>query len=113
MSAVMMGKNSPALSGVTKEPDSGARSLHLFAIAPGASISHGSAELTLVLKGSYADETGHFRPGELGDPGGLDDSVQQQPVADTAKPCIYLIATDDKLKLPDVFDRMLQALVGR
>lgn len=92
--------------------DSAAGTVRLFAIAPGTSIpqhSHGGSELTLVLKGSYGDEIGRFSPGDLAD---LDDAVQHQPVADTAEPCICLIATDDKLKFPDVFSRMLQPLVG-
>jgi len=58
---------------------------------------------------AYGDEIGRFGPGDLAD---LDDSVQHQPIADTAEPCICLIATDDKLKFPDVFSRMLQPLVG-
>lgn len=92
--------------------DSAAGTVRLFAIAPGTSIpqhSHGGSELTLVLKGSYGDEIGRFRPGDLAD---LDGSVQHQPIADTAEPCICLIATDEKLKFPDVFSRMLQPLVG-
>lgn len=95
-----------------RELDNGAGTLRLFAIAPGTSIpqhGHNGSELTLVLKGSYGDEIGRFRHGDLAD---LDDGVQHQPVADTAEPCICLIATDDRLKFNDLFSRMLQPLVG-
>lgn len=95
-----------------KDLDSGAGTIRLFAIAPGTSIpqhGHDGSELTLVLKGSYSDEIGRFRPGDLAD---LDNEIQHQPVADTAEPCICLIATDDKLKFPEMFNRILQPLVG-
>jgi putative transcriptional regulator len=66
-------------------------------------------ELTLVIKGAYEDEIGHFKSGDLAD---LDSSAHHQPVADTGEPCICLIATDDRLRFSSVFSRMLQPLVG-
>jgi len=100
------------LQHVFKGLDSDAGTVRLFAIAPGTSIpqhSHGGSELTLVLKGSYSDEIGRFCAGDLAD---LDDAVRHQPVADTAEPCICLIATDDKLRFSGVLNRLLQPLVG-
>lgn len=87
-------------------------SMRLFSIAPGTTIphhTHGGTELTLVLRGSFADEIGRFGPGDLAD---LDDSVDHQPVADTSEPCICLIATDDRLRFSGMFSRLLQPLVG-
>ena len=92
--------------------DSGNGSVRLLAIAPGFTIpqhSHGGGELTLVLRGSYTDEIGRFRGGDLAD---LDPSVQHQPVADTDEPCVCLIATDERLRFSGVFSRMLQPLIG-
>lgn len=95
-----------------KDIKSGRGTVRLLSIAPGTTIphhTHGGSELTLVLKGSFADETGRFQPGDLGD---LDSSVHHQPVADTDIPCICLIATDQRLKFSDVLSRMMQPLVG-
>jgi len=97
---------------VFRDIDSGSGSVRLLSIAPGTSIpqhSHCGSELTLVLKGSYGDEIGRFRSGDMAD---LDDSVKHQPVADTEEVCICLIATDDRLKFSDMFSRLLQPLVG-
>ena len=65
--------------------------------------------MTLVLRGSYKDEIGHFRSGDLAD---LDPSVDHQPVSDGEEPCICLIATDDRLHFSGAFSRMLQPLIG-
>jgi len=92
--------------------DSGNGSIRLLSIAPGTTIpdhTHGGGELTLVLRGSYTDEIGHFRPGDLAD---LDPSVHHQPVADGIEPCICLIATDERLRFSGVFSRVIQPLIG-
>ena len=92
--------------------DSGNGSVRLLSIAPGITIpfhSHRGGELTLVLQGSYTDEIGRFRRGDLAD---LDPEVQHQPVADTDKPCICLVATDERLRFSGLFSRMLQPLIG-
>jgi putative transcriptional regulator len=92
--------------------DSGDGTVRLLAIAPGTALphhGHGGTELTLVLRGSFADEVGRFAPGDLAD---LDPSVQHQPVADTQTPCICLIATDARLRFSGVLGRLFQPLVG-
>jgi putative transcriptional regulator len=92
--------------------ESGRGSVRLLSIAPGTTIPHHThmgGELTLVIKGAYEDKVGRFKSGDLAD---LDSSVHHQPVADSAEPCICLIATDDRLKFSGVFSRMLQPLVG-
>lgn len=97
---------------VLKDVESGHGTARLLSIAPGTTIphhTHGGSELTLILKGSFADEIGRFNAGDLAD---LDDSVHHQPVADTAEPCICLIATDERLRFTGVFSRLLQPLVG-
>lgn len=92
------------------ESDSG--SVRLFSIAPGTTIphhSHGGGELTLILSGSYHDEIGRFQRGDIAD---LDDAISHQPIADTAEPCVCLIATDQKLRFSGVINRVLQPLIG-
>ena len=97
---------------ILRDVESGHGTARLLSIAPGTTIphhTHGGSELTLILKGSFADEIGRFSAGDLAD---LDDSVQHQPVADTDEPCICLIATDERLRFTGVFSRLLQPLVG-
>jgi len=96
------------LSGV----DSGEGTVRLLTIAPGTALphhGHGGTELTLVLRGSFADEVGRFAPGDCAD---LDPSVQHQPVADADTPCICLIATDARLRFSGLLGRLFQPLVG-
>jgi putative transcriptional regulator len=97
---------------ILRDVESGGGTARLLSIAPGTTIphhGHGGSELTLILKGSFADEIGRFSAGDIAD---LDDSVQHQPVADTDEPCICLIATDERLRFTGVFSRLLQPLVG-
>lgn len=97
---------------VISDVESGRGSVRLLSIAPGTTIprhTHGGSELTLVLKGSYADEIGRFKSGDLAD---LDPSVYHQPVVDGDESCVCLIATDERLHFSGVFSRMLQPLIG-
>lgn len=86
--------------------------IRLLSIEPGTTIphhSHGGAEITLVLKGSFMDEVGRFQAGDVAD---LDGTVSHQPVADTSETCICLIATDERLRFSDPLSRMLQPFFG-
>jgi len=70
---------------------------------------HGGSELTLLLRGSYRDEVGHFARGDLAD---LDETVEHQPVADPETGCICLIGTESKARFKSLFARLLQPLTG-
>ncbi|HSQ07447.1 MAG TPA: hypothetical protein VLM84_07140, partial [Chromatiaceae bacterium] len=59
--------------------------------------------------GSFADEIGRFQAGDLAD---LDPSAKHQPVADTDRPGICLLATDARLRFSGVLGRLFQPLVG-
>ncbi|MFT6558146.1 ChrR family anti-sigma-E factor [Sneathiella sp.] len=86
--------------------------LRLLKISPGTPIpehSHTGQEITMILKGSYIDELGRFQSGDIAD---LDSTITHQPVADTDKDCICLIATDAPLKFSGFFSKLLQPLVG-
>jgi len=92
--------------------DSGEGSIRLLHISPGAHVpqhTHGGSEVTLVLQGSYSDETGYYRRGDLSD---MDPSVLHQPVVDSEKPCICLVATDERLKFTGVLNQMIRPLIG-
>lgn len=69
--------------------------------------SHNGLELTLVLQGSFSDETGRFGVGdvEIGD-----ENLDHTPVADAGDPCICLAATDAPLRFKALMPRLLQPL---
>ncbi|NVK42310.1 MAG: cupin domain-containing protein [Oceanospirillaceae bacterium] len=84
----------------------------LLRFAPGVSVphhSHRGNELTLVLRGSYNDEVGRFRAGDVAD---LDDQVAHQPLNDTDEDCICLIATDAPLRFSGLMGRLVQPFIG-
>lgn len=86
--------------------------LRLIKVAPGHALpehGHGGSELTLVLRGSYKDQTGEYKAGDLAD---LDDSIEHSPVAHPVDGCICLIATDRKIRFKSVFAKLLQPLTG-
>lgn len=92
--------------------ESGAGSIRLLRIAPGVVIpehTHEGTELTLILSGSYSDESGRFAAGDLAD---LDDTVHHRPMVDSSQPCICLVATDQPLRFSSALNRMIQPLLG-
>ena len=92
--------------------DSGRGSVRLLSIDPGFTIpqhTHRGSEMSLVLKGAYTDEIGHFRCGDVAD---LDEMTYHQPVVDEEQPCICLMATDEKIYFTGFLNRMLQPLIG-
>jgi putative transcriptional regulator len=86
--------------------------LRLIKVAPGRSLPahrHTGSELTLVLKGSYRDATGHYRPGDVAD---LSGDISHQPIADEVEGCICLIATEGRLKFKSMMARIVQPFAG-
>ena len=86
--------------------------LRLIKVAPGQAMpehGHGGTELTLILDGSYTDQTGRFGAGDLAD---LDDEVEHSPRADKKTGCICLIASEEKAKFKGFFARMVQPFTG-
>lgn len=82
--------------------------LRLLKISPGVCMpvhGHTGSELTIVLKGSYSDELGRFRTGDVAD---LDPEIRHQPVVDGNEECICLTATDAPLKFVGLVPRLLQ-----
>lgn len=86
--------------------------LRLFRIAPGRALpehAHDGWELTLVLRGSYTDELGTFRQGDVAD---LDEGTEHRPVACPEQGCICLTATEKKLRFKSWLPRLLQPVLG-
>ena len=85
-------------------------SVRLLYIPPGQAVpdhSHNGLELTLVLQGSFSDETGRFGVGDLEF---ADQQLEHTPVSDVDVPCICLAATDAPLRFKLMLPRLLQPL---
>lgn len=86
--------------------------LRLIKVAPGQALpehAHTGSELTLVLRGSYRDATGHYRTGDVADMTGEDSHA---PLADPHEGCICLIATEGRLKFKSALARFIQPFAG-
>lgn len=86
--------------------------LRLLKVSPGQAMpehGHGGSELTLMLRGSYRDEVGTFRAGDLAD---LDEEIEHRPVADLEEGCICLIASQERAKFRGLVARLFQPLTG-
>ena len=70
---------------------------------------HSGDEWTLVLKGSYRTELGHFRVGDIDAAG---EETEHQPVIDDGEECICLVMTKGPLRMKGLFARMAQPFIG-
>lgn len=85
-------------------------SVRLLFIPPGQAVpdhSHNGLELTLVLQGSFSDETGVFGVGDLEV---ADEHLEHTPIAGDGAPCICLAATDAPLRFRAFVPRLMQPL---
>jgi putative transcriptional regulator len=76
-------------------PIPGTGKLRLLKVAPGCNVpehGHGGSELTLVLQGSFSDETGRYARGDVAD---LDETVTHRPITDQGADCICLVANEE------------------
>jgi putative transcriptional regulator len=83
--------------------------LRLLRVRPGKALprhGHHGTELTLVLEGAFADERGHYGPGDLAE---ADEGVDHRPVAEGTVDCVCLVATLGRLR----FGGMFGGLMGR
>ncbi|MFP5514067.1 MAG: ChrR family anti-sigma-E factor [Alphaproteobacteria bacterium] len=84
----------------------------LLRIAPGTALphhGHAGLELTVVLSGHFADELGRYGPGDLAE---VDGDTDHQPIADSHRDCICLIATDAPLRFTGLMGRLMQPFIG-
>lgn len=85
-------------------------SVRLLHIPAGQAVpdhGHNGMELTLVLQGSFSDETGSFGRGDLEI---ADEDLDHTPVADGGLPCICLAATDAPLRFHSLVPRLFQPI---
>jgi len=84
----------------------------LLRLEPGVALSqhsHNERELTYVVRGSYSDEIGQFRAGDIAD---LDDQVEHSPIVDEHEVCFALIATDAPVRYSTMLGKIMQPFVG-
>jgi putative transcriptional regulator len=90
----------------------GKGALQLLKAAPGASVpehTHGGDEMTLVLRGALADETGRYGPGDVAD---LDEEIEHLPVADEKNGCVCVIANEYPTRFRGLLARLMQPWHG-
>ena len=83
------------------------RLLHIPAGQAVPEHGHNGIELTLVLQGSFVDETDRFGVGDLEV---ADNDLTHVPVAGPGAPCICLAATDAPLRFKGLMPRLTQRL---
>ena len=87
-------------------PGRGGGTLRLLRVRPGAAIprhAHRGAELTLVLEGAFADETGRYGPGDLAE---AETEVSHRPVAEGPADCVCLVAAEGLPRFGGLLDRL-------
>jgi putative transcriptional regulator len=92
-------------------PIAGDGRLHLFRGAPGAGVAthgHYGSELTMVLRGTIADQTGRYGPGDVCD---LDDEIEHEPVAG-ADGCICVVAQEHPARWRGLLPRLARPWHG-
>ena len=62
-------------------------------------------ELTLVLRGAFKDDSGHYCAGDIEI---ADDSIEHTPIADMCEDCICLAVTEAPIRFTSIFYRALQ-----
>lgn len=98
----------PGLSHIPLITRDGVRA-RLIRAKPGAGVSvhtHRGEEWTMVLTGSYHDETGQYLPGDVQT---TTPDMFHRPVADEGPVCINLAVTD----APLIFKGLLPTVIGR
>ena len=66
--------------------------------------THRGTELTLVLQGSFSDETGHYLRGDMEC---ADPELDHRPVADPGEACVCLAVTSAPLRLTGTLGRLI------
>ncbi len=90
----------------------GGGDLRLVRAQPGLKLlrhGHYGAELTLVLKGAYTDETGDYQVGEVAD---LDEDIEHRPRVLGEEECICIIAGETHPRYKTLTLRLLRPFFG-
>jgi putative transcriptional regulator len=85
--------------------------ISLLRLKPGTGMpvhTHGGDELTLVLQGSYTDETGQYG---VGDVSVCNSSLTHRPIADSGQHCICFTVVDAPLRFKGIMARIASRLL--
>jgi putative transcriptional regulator len=93
----------------TADSETQVRLLRIPAGKPVPEHGHGGRELTLVLRGSFADGDDLFARGDIED---ADASLTHQPIATPGEDCICLAVTDAPLRFRSWIVRAIQPILG-
>lgn len=99
------------VSEITLDVPSDGYKLSLLRLRAGRAVpkhTHEGQELTVVLRGGFADGVGHYRRGDLSIADGL---IDHQPVADDDEDCYALAVTDAPLRLTGLVGRLFNPLL--
>ncbi len=104
---------SPDISSVELCRDSNGAKVELLKIKPGGSATthtHLGDEYTVILEGSFSDESGLYSRGDF-----LvrDESDQHTPVATQDRECICLAVTEGPIQFTGLFSRLLNPFIRR
>lgn len=104
---------SPSIRAVTLCTDVDGTRVEMVRIKPGGEVAthtHTGDEITLVLEGSFSDETGIFREGDFVL---RDERHQHKPMATKDRECICLTATSAPVRFTGFFGRLLNPFVRK
>lgn len=93
----------------TSDTETSVRLLRIPAGKPVPEHGHGGRELTLVLSGSFTDETATYGRGDIEE---ADSELVHQPIASPDADCICLAVTDAPLKFRSWIVRLVQPMLG-
>ncbi len=104
---------SPSIRSATLCTDTNGARVEMLRIKPGgqsASHTHTGDEYTVILEGSFSDETGIYREGDFVV---RDGSHEHKPVATEDRECICLTVTDAPIKFTGFFARLFNPLMRK
>jgi putative transcriptional regulator len=93
-------------------PEETGHNLVLLRVPAGRALpehSHSGEEVTLVLKGSFHDETGRYVAGDLI---GEDEQTDHTPVVDDDGECICLASIEGPMRIKSWLGRLAQPFIG-
>ncbi len=100
-----------AISELTLLPKVPNHSTRLLSIRAGAAAprhTHQGNEITLVLRGSFSDDHGHYCCGDVDE---ADGDIDHRPIAGDDEDCLCLVVTDAPLKLTSPLGRLINPFV--
>lgn len=104
---------SPSIRAATLCTDINGTRIEMLRIKPGGEVAthtHTGDEYTLILEGSFSDETGIFREGDFVV---RDASHQHKPMATRDRECICLTVTDAPIRFTGFFGRLMNPFIRK